>query len=249
MSKKTTPVGSTGARTRNRSARMKETTPIQFNWRKHWNTKVKPHLNHPCVQFSLDFGMHMVEPTWKPGDPPYRLGDDGTSRAKKGTLAWYQPSRQCHAIAFFAMAIGVINYPKLRWKFVSGRCHTVPVGYDENGQARLVLDILLFEDMTAEESIRFAVFKKGRCRAAAILRLRDEGCTCHPRNSCQQGTRFRRTLPSGTFCLSSAMYQEGRSEAQECGTHQIGQFRRRGPAPPGRFLFCRCLSWSPACRY
>ena len=29
-----------------------------------------------------------------------------------------------------------------------------------SGQARVVMDILLFEDMTAEESIRFAVFKK-----------------------------------------------------------------------------------------
>ena len=58
------------------------------------------------------------------------------------------------------MAIGVINYPKLRWKFVPGRCHTVPVGYDENGQARVVMDILLFEDMTADESIRFACLKK-----------------------------------------------------------------------------------------
>ena len=104
--------------------------------------------------------MHMVEPKWAPGDPPYRLGDDGPSRAKKGTLAWYQPSRQCHAIAFFAMAIGVINYPELEWKFVSGRCHTVPVGYDENGQARVVMDILLFDDMTAEESIRFALLRK-----------------------------------------------------------------------------------------
>jgi hypothetical protein len=58
------------------------------------------------------------------------------------------------------MAIGVINYPELEWKFVSGRCHTVPVGYDENGQARVVMDILLFEDMTAEESIRFALLRK-----------------------------------------------------------------------------------------
>ncbi len=72
--------------------------PIQFDWRKHWEKKVKPHLNHPCVQFSLDLGMHLVEPTWKPGDPPYRLGD-GPSRAKKGTLEWYQPQRLCHAIA------------------------------------------------------------------------------------------------------------------------------------------------------
>ena len=155
-------MGSAGARTRNRSGstRTKENTTIQFNWRKHWEKKVKPYLNHPCVQFSLDLGMHTVEPEWKPGDPPYRLGDDGATRAKKGTLAWYQPCRQCHGIAFFAMAIGVINYPKLRWKFVSGRCHTVPVGYDENGQPRVVMDILLFDEMTANESIRFALFKK-----------------------------------------------------------------------------------------
>ena len=161
MSKKTPPVGFTNARTRNHSNSIETApiTPIQFDWRKHWEKKVEPHLNHPCVQFSLNFGMHMVDPKWKPGDPPYRLGDE-PRRARKGTLAWYQPSRQCHGIAFFAMAIGVINYPKLRWKFVSGRCHTVPVGYDENGQARVVMDILLFEDMTADESIRFACLKK-----------------------------------------------------------------------------------------
>jgi hypothetical protein len=54
----------------------------------------------------------------------------------------------------------VINYPKLRWKFVSGRCHTVPVGYDEDGQARVVMDILLFDSMTGEASIKFALLKK-----------------------------------------------------------------------------------------
>ena len=216
MSKKTTPVGSTGARTRNRSGstRTKESTPIQFNWRKHWEKKVKPYLNHPCVQFSLNLGMHLVEPKWAPGDPPYRLGDDGPARAKKGTLAWYQPRRQCHEIAFFAMAIGVINYPKLRWKFVSGRCHTVPVGYDENGQARVVMDILLFEDMTAEESIRFALLKKAFCRAEAIYRLRDEGRTCHSRDSCQQGTRVRRTLPSGTTRLSSRWIKRAEAKSE-----------------------------------
>ncbi len=162
MSKKTASKDSADARTpnRSRSTKAEPTTPIQFDWQKHWEKKVKPYLNHPCVQFSLNLGMHMVAPTWKPGDPPYRLGDDGPARAQKGTLAWYQPCRQCHGIAFFAMAIGVINYPKLRWKFVSGRCHTVPVGYDESGQARVVMDILLFEDMTAEESIRFALLRK-----------------------------------------------------------------------------------------
>jgi len=58
------------------------------------------------------------------------------------------------------MAIGVINYPKLRWKFVSGRCHTVPVGYDKNRHPRVVMDILLFDDMTADESIEFALLRK-----------------------------------------------------------------------------------------
>ena len=60
-------MGSTGARTRNRSNSIKTapTTPIQFDWRKHWEKKVKPHLNHPFVQFALDLGMNMVEPTWK----------------------------------------------------------------------------------------------------------------------------------------------------------------------------------------
>lgn len=101
----------------------------------------------------------MVDPKWAPGDPPYRLGDE-PRRARKGTLEWYQPRRLCHAIAYFAMAIGVINYPKLRWKFLSGLCHTVPVGYDESGQPRVVMDILLFDDMTAEESIRFALLRK-----------------------------------------------------------------------------------------
>jgi hypothetical protein len=148
-----------------RTAKTNTRKPIQFNWRKHWEKKVKPHLDHPCVQMSLGVGMVMIDPTWKDGDAPYELGDDIQRRAKKGTLAWYQPRRQCHGISLFAMAIGVINYPSLRWKFVSGRCHTVPVGYDENGQARVVMDILLFDKMTAVESIDFALLKKhSACR-------------------------------------------------------------------------------------
>jgi hypothetical protein len=161
MSTKTSRGGSAGqTRSHSQASKTRTRKPVQFNWRKHWEKKVKPHLNHPCVQFSLNLGMHLVEPKWAPGDPPYRVGIDGPNRAKKGTLAWYQPCRQCHEIAFFAMAIGVINYPKLRWKFVSGRCHTVPVGYDENGQTRVVMDILLFDSMTADASIQFALLKK-----------------------------------------------------------------------------------------
>ncbi len=55
------------------------------------------------------------------------------------------------------MMIGVISYPELQWKFVSGRLHTVPVGYDQAGIPQVVMDILLFDSMTAEESIEFAI--------------------------------------------------------------------------------------------
>ena len=54
------------------------------------------------------------------------------------------------------MAIGVPNHPNLDWRFVSGDRHTVPVGYDADGNPKVVMDILLFDSMTAEESIAFA---------------------------------------------------------------------------------------------
>ena len=158
MSKKTTPVGSADARTRNRSNSIKTapTTPIQFDWRKHWDKKVKPHLHNPLVEFALDLGLNMAEPTWNPGDPPYQAGRDWPQRPKEGKLSWYQPFGKCHGISFFAMVIGVINFPELDWKFVSGRFHTVVVGYDHGGHAQVVMDILWFDESTAEESIEFA---------------------------------------------------------------------------------------------
>ena len=57
------------------------------------------------------------------------------------------------------MAIGVLNYPRLDWRFVSGDLHTVPVGYQPDGTAAVVMDILLFEGMTAEQSLALATQK------------------------------------------------------------------------------------------
>lgn len=54
------------------------------------------------------------------------------------------------------MAIGVLNYPELDWQFVSGDRHSVPVGYDANGNPRVVMDILLFAFHDAEKSIALA---------------------------------------------------------------------------------------------
>lgn len=70
----------------------------------------------------------------------------------QGKLSWYRPWGMCHWIAYFSMSIGVLNYPDLDWRFLAGDLHTVPVGY-EGGNPKVVMDILLFDRMTAQESI------------------------------------------------------------------------------------------------
>jgi hypothetical protein len=130
----------------------------QFNWQRHWSKKVAPHLDNELVQASLDLGMKMLNPHWQRGDPPYLLGAIPLDRTRvvTGKLSWYQVCNRCHWIAFFSMAIGVLNYPHLDWRFVSGDLHTVPVGYGPDREPKVVMDILLFGRMTAEESIAHA---------------------------------------------------------------------------------------------
>jgi hypothetical protein len=127
--------------------------PMQFNWRRHWSKKVAPYLQEPLVQIALDHGMSLLDPTWQAGDAPCAYGAIGFKRIVNGKLSWYQPLNRCHHISFFSMAIGVLNYPELDWRFVSGDLHTVAVGYDAEGRPRVVMDILLFDHMTAEESL------------------------------------------------------------------------------------------------
>ena len=128
----------------------------QFNWRRHWSKRVAPHLDNELVQASLDLGMMNLDRNWKRGDPPFLLGAIGGSRIVKGKLSWYQPLNRCHWIAFFSMAIGVLNYPDLDWQFISGDLHTVPVGFGPECKPKVVMDILLFDSKTAEESISHA---------------------------------------------------------------------------------------------
>lgn len=135
---------------------------IQFDWRRHWKRKVEPHLGNHHVQACLDFGMRLLDGNWKRGDAPYRLGAASPRRIVKGKLSWYQPLKCCHHISLFSMAIGVLNYPELQWKMLSGDLHTVPVGYDADGAARVVMDILNFAFMTADESIAAAGMTVGR---------------------------------------------------------------------------------------
>jgi hypothetical protein len=139
---------------------------VQFNWRRHWPKKVAPHLDKELVQASLDLGMTLLDPHWRRGDPPYLLGREPGCRANPGKLSWYQPCGCCHWIAFFSMAVGVLNYPCLDWRFVTGDLHTVPVGYGPDGKPAVVMDILLFEGMSAEQSLALATEKVNGAPAA-----------------------------------------------------------------------------------
>jgi hypothetical protein len=140
----------------NRKSKMQNISaksPIQFNWRRHWSKKVAPYLQEELVQLSLNVGMTQFDKTWKPGDAPCDYGRVRFNRIIKGKLSWYRPLCCCHYIALFSMAIGVLNYPDLEWRFLSGDLHTVPVGYGPDGEPRVVMDILFFDFCTAEQCI------------------------------------------------------------------------------------------------
>ena len=158
MSKKTPPWASQMPEPRNHSNSIETapTTPIQFDWRKHWDKKVKPHLHNPFVEFALDLGLNMAEPTWNPGDPPYRAGRDWPRRPREGRAVLVSAWRQVSRNLILCDGDRRDQYPELDWKFISGRFHTVVVGYDHRGHAQVVLDILWFDESTAEESIEFA---------------------------------------------------------------------------------------------
>jgi hypothetical protein len=136
----------------------RQSRPIQFDWRRNWKKRVEPLLANPLVQGALNLGMRMFDPAWRNGDPPHLLGrlDPGLGRIVKGKLSWYRPHGRCHWIVFFSYTIGLLNYPSFRWEIISGDLHTVAVGYDASGDPKVVMDILLFDHMTGEDSIRHA---------------------------------------------------------------------------------------------
>ena len=174
-----------------------DSVPIQFDWKKHWNKKVKPHLEHPLVQFALDAGMSCVRRHWKSGDAPCRVADEGSKEAKSGTLA-LGINRLTNAIGYhsFLWLLALLIIPNCDGNWKEVRSHTVPIGYDQAGQAGVVMDILLFDTMPAEGSIGFAFaksksakqdifryFESDFCRVAArklspaMLRLTIAGCS------------------------------------------------------------------------
>jgi hypothetical protein len=132
---------------------------IQFDWSRRWKKNVEPYLGIPLVRASVELGMKDYEPTWTWEEGPHAIGrgDINGQRVTKNKLSWYQPWGRCHWISFFACGIGVLNYPELEWEFITGHCHTVPVG-SRGGEHRVVMDILNFKMMTAERSIAHAQY-------------------------------------------------------------------------------------------
>lgn len=133
-------------------------TPRQFNFARHWRKRIAPILSDRQVVDALTLGMCMCDPTYKMGDPPWLVGRGWLNgqRVRRGCLSWYQPWGRCHHIATFSWVIGRKLYPDLNWGFLSGDLHTVAVGYvDDWRRPAWVMDILLFREMSAEESLEF----------------------------------------------------------------------------------------------
>jgi hypothetical protein len=132
----------------------------QFNFARHWRKKIVPHLKDPLVGYALTSGLKLSDSNYMPGNPPWHCGRGGANgqRTRKGCLSWYQPWGRCHSIAPFCWALGTKLYPKLKWGFISGERHTVVVGWSNDWRRpEWVMDILLFRDHSAKESLDFAM--------------------------------------------------------------------------------------------
>ena len=135
-------------------------TPKQFNFARHWRKRIAPLLSDRQVVNALTLGMLLYDPTYNEGDPPWLIGRGPVNgqRVRQGCLSWYQPWGRCHHIAPFSWALGRKLYPDLNWGFVSGELHTVAVGYlDDWNHPSWVIDILLFKEKDAKDSLDFAM--------------------------------------------------------------------------------------------
>jgi hypothetical protein len=102
--------------------------------------------------------MKLLDLNYEDGDPPWLLGRGPLNgqRARFGCLSWYQPWGRCHHIAPFCWALGPKIYPGLNWGFLCGELHTVVIGFEEDWQKpQWVMDILLFKEKMAQQSIDF----------------------------------------------------------------------------------------------
>jgi hypothetical protein len=130
----------------------------QFNFARHWKSKIVPVLDKPAVVYALTFGLKLNDLSYKVGDPPWLSGRGPLNgqRAREGCVSWYQPWGRCHHIAPFCWVLGRELYPDLKWGFMGGDLHTAVIGYQEAWEEpEWVMDILWFREWSATKSIGF----------------------------------------------------------------------------------------------
>lgn len=132
----------------------------QFDFEGQWQRAIVRHLDDPMVITALTLGLILHDPNYTADTPPWLVGRGPLNgqQADSGSLSWYQPWGRCHHIAPFSWALGRKLYPELEWGFINGPYHTVVIGYRDGEwkQPELVMDILLFQEMTARESLALA---------------------------------------------------------------------------------------------
>ncbi len=135
-----------------------QTSPIQFDFEKEWEKKDVPLLSDPFVRRALNYGMAMSGEKLTPDKGPWEYGKlRGSVPSNDKCLEWYQPWGLCHSIATFCWAIGKRLYPELKWGFISSHAHSIAVGYsDSEDEPEVIMDILMFDKLTAEGSIAWA---------------------------------------------------------------------------------------------
>jgi hypothetical protein len=135
----------------------------QFNFARHWKNKIVRYLDDPGVAKALTLGLKLYDIGYKEGDAPWLCGRGqwNGQRVREGCLSWYQPWGRCHHIAPFCWALGMKVFPHLKWGFVSGELHTVVIGWSNDPEhPEWVMDILLFREKSAQESLDFARQRK-----------------------------------------------------------------------------------------
>ena len=140
----------------------------RFDFGRRWRKQIAPCLNDRAVVGALTLGMKLLSPQYEEGDPPCRFGRGSLNGQcpREGFLSWYQPWGRCHHIAPFCWAIGRKLYPNLNWGFISGEYHTVVVGYSSDWQEPAwLMDILLFREKTAAESLEFVKSREWKFHA------------------------------------------------------------------------------------
>lgn len=133
--------------------------PRTFDFSRNWKRRVAPLLDDQDVVKALTFGLKLYDKTYHEGDPPWQCGRGPLNGqiARQGCLSWYQPWGRCHYIAPFCWALGKRLFPEREWGFITSDCHTVVIGWaDKWEEPEWVMDILLFKEKTAEESLVFA---------------------------------------------------------------------------------------------